>query len=58
MVIQEQYRGLKNNMKVTLKAYTQPVDSNLEASEFIAYCARVSNPSIVLITNIFLFSKW
>jgi len=45
MVIQEQYQGLKNNMKVTLKAYTQPVDSDLEASEFIAYCARVSNPS-------------
>lgn len=34
-------------MKVTLKAYTQPVDDAdiSDMQEFIAFCARVSNPS-------------
>lgn len=29
---------------VELKAYTQPVDPEVSMEEFIAYCARVSNP--------------
>ena len=29
---------------VELKAYTQPVDTAVSMEEFIAYCARVSNP--------------
>lgn len=34
-------------MKVTLKAYTKPVDDTdiSDMQEFIAFCARVSNPS-------------
>lgn len=32
-------------MTVKLIAYTQPADANISMAEFIAYCARVSNPA-------------
>lgn len=32
-------------MSVKLIAYTQPIDATISMAEFIAYCARVSNPA-------------